>query len=78
MDSYLGELRLKHTQSDHCIYQRRNENGMLIIALYVDNLLIFADNLSIVSALKKELNAKFDMKDLQEAKYSLGLQITRD
>jgi hypothetical protein len=64
--------------ADDCVYTRRNKAKMLIVALYVDDLLIFSNDIKEIEILKKQLHTKFDMKDLGEATYCLGIRITRN
>ncbi len=61
-----------------CVYVRRKDNKLLIIALYVDDLLIAGDDKDGISLIKGELSKRFEMKDMGEAKMCLGLEITRD
>lgn len=49
----------------------------VIVCLYVDDLLIFGSNLSVVNETKGMLSSNFDMKDLGEASAILGIKITR-
>ena len=78
IDAYLEELGLKRSNLDSCVYYQKKEKDMLFIALYVDDLLIFANNHKTIDELKEGLQRKFDMKDLGEAHYCLGIRITRD
>jgi hypothetical protein len=55
-----------------------NKERTLIVALYVDDLLLFAPTLKEIQPLKQALSATFEMKDLDEAKFVLGISITRD
>jgi hypothetical protein len=64
--------------SDHCVYVRHQGAEVLYIVLYVDDLLLIGSSLAEVKQLKEDLSARFEMKDLGEAKYVLGLQITRN
>ena len=64
--------------SDHCVYVRHHEDDVLYIVLYVDDLLLIGSSLAEVKQLKTDLSARFEMTDLGEAEYVLGLQITRD
>ena len=49
----------------------------VIIALYVDDILIFDTSLSVVHNTKRFLASQFDMKYMCEAKVILGVKITR-
>jgi hypothetical protein len=64
--------------ADHCMYVRREGDALAIIALYVDDLLIASNQLPALGQLKGELTAQFDMEDLGEAAFILGIEIKRD
>lgn len=49
---------------------------MIIIALYVDDLLLAAEIISQTSWIKQMLCDRFEIKDLGEAELCLGLNIT--
>ena len=67
----------KVNESDKCIYYKVENDICTIICLYVDQLLIFGSNIHAVNSVKSMLSANFDMKDLGEAKVTLGINITR-
>ena len=50
----------------------------MIIALYVDDLLLAGSNLNATLWMKGELNKRFEMKDLGEAQVCIGLEIRRN
>ena len=50
----------------------------MIIALYVDDLLLAGSDLDAILWMKGELNKRFEMKDLGEAKVCIGLEIQRN
>ena len=62
---------------DKCVYTNCTEKECVIIALYVDDMLIFGTSLSVVHSTKRFLASQFDMKDMGEAKVILGGKITR-
>ena len=51
---------------------------MIYLVLYVDDMLIAAENKSDVQKLKGLLSAEFEMKDLGAARKILGMEIYRD
>ena len=51
---------------------------MIYLVLYVDDMLIAAENKSDVQKLKGLLKAEFEMKDLGAAQKILGMEICRD
>lgn len=70
-----GYRRLK---TDACIYIRRERSSMVIVAVYVDDLLIFSNHNAWKNQLKANLTKNFSMKDLGLAGSCIGMQITRD
>jgi len=64
---------------DCCIYYRVLSDGSyIILALYVDDMLVAAKSKQEIGKLKSMLNSEFDMKDLGAAKKILGIEIHRD
>ena len=54
-------------------------NGLAIyLLLYVDDIFLMGNNVSLLSNVKNWLAEQFHMKDLREASYVLGIQIIRD
>ena len=79
IDTFLiVELGFKTTRSDPCLYIKRDKSTVMIIALYVDDLLLAGSDLAAVDWMKSELRKRFEMKDLGEAKVCIGLEISRD
>ena len=62
---------------DKCVYTKCTDRECVIIALYVDDILIFGSNLDVVHSTKRFLALEFDMKDMGEANMILGVKITR-
>jgi len=73
-----GELGFQRAEGDPCLYVKHEANGVMMIALYVDDLLLAAKSRSQILWMKNMLNERFEMKDLGEARVCLGLEITRD
>ena len=53
-------------------------DNYIILALYVDDMLIVGANMSEIDKLKKQLSENFEMKDLGLAKKILSMRISRD
>jgi transposase InsO family protein len=64
--------------ADPCVYAYKRGNVVLIISLYVDDLLLASDNLEELKKVKAELQSCFEMEDMGEASFALGIKITRD
>lgn len=63
---------------DECIYLKVSGSNLIFLVLYVDDILLASSDLNLLQVTKKMLFNSFEMKDLGEAKYVLGIEITRD
>ena len=63
--------------SDSCIFYSHEGANKVIIAVYVDDLIIAASNLELCFQTKKLLSDRFSIKDLGKASYILGIKIER-
>ena len=61
--------------ADHSLYVRENESGIVVICIYVDDLIVGGDNVATIEHVKTLLKQEFDMKDLGELRYFLGIEI---
>ena len=57
---------------------RRNENMVVFLILYVDDILLIGNDVGTLSSVKVWLSTQFDMKDLGEASHILGIKLMRD
>ena len=63
---------------DHCVYFKSFNGIFIILALYVDDMLIASKSMEEINRLKAHLSRTFDMKDLGATKHILGMEIHRD
>lgn len=76
---YLVEvLKFSGSMNDPCLYIKKTTSKILIIALYVDDLLIIGNCEKEIIRIKEEFKTRFEMKDLGAVEIILGMQITRD
>ena len=73
LDTSLKEIGLRSCKMDPCIYYTRDLE--LMIAIYVDDFLIFYKDATKLNDLKKTLCTKFKMKDMGSAKGCIGIRI---
>lgn len=67
----------KHNSADRCIYSKVTKDFIVIISLYVDDLLIFSNNIIGIQETKGYLKSSFNMKDLNEVDTILGIKIKK-
>ena len=65
-------------EEDHCVYLKRSKKSVLILSLYVDDILITGNDMDSIVATKKWLSSTFEIKDMGEAYFVLGIEIVRD
>ena len=63
---------------DNCIYIKTTGSNFIILLLYVDDVLLARSGLGMLYETKRFLSSNFDMKDLGDASYILGIEIHRD
>ena len=76
LDRYLHKISYTQTNVDPCVYVN-NDNGV-IVAMWVDDLIIFGKDSVGVDFLKLQLRMKFEMKDMGELQYFLRIQVLHD
>ncbi len=54
---------------------KKTNHGIVVIVIYVDDLIITRDSNVNISDLNKLLKQKFEMKDLGELRYFLGIEV---
>jgi hypothetical protein len=54
---------------------KKTNHGIVVIVIYVDDLITTGDNDADIFDLKKFLKQKFEMKDLGELRYFLGIEV---
>ena len=65
-------------EEDHCVYIKRSKDKFVIFSLSVDDILIARNSKEYILEIKGWLSSKFEMKDMGEAAYILGVMISRD
>ncbi len=62
------------SNEDPCVYTRF-ENHAIIVAVYVDDLILLADVIEDLIDLKSLLSERFKMKDMGQLHYYLGVNV---
>ena len=65
-------------EDEPCMYKMIHEGIVVFLILYVDDIPLIGNDVGKLSEVKIWLAKQFDMKDLGEAAYVLGIQILRD
>jgi len=77
-DAFMRSQQFVRSEMDHCLYTKKVAHGNLVILiLYVDDMLLASRNHHELATIRMELHEAFDMNDLGDARYILGMRITR-
>ena len=60
------------------MYKKTSRSAIIFLVLYVDDILLIGNNVSVLQYVKVWLSKNFSMKDLGEVTYILGIKIYRD
>jgi len=74
----ITSFRFKENIVDRCIYLKVSGSKFIFLILYVDDILLATNHLGLLSEIKKFLSNNFEMKDIGEAYYVIGIEIFRD
>ena len=77
-DSTIRKFGFKENVEDNCVYAKFKDGKFIFLILYVDDILLASSDVSLLLETKKFLSSNFDMKDLGEASFVLGIEIHRD
>ena len=77
IDAVLKQMGFIRLKTDFGIYMKGEGEGAVFIALYVDDLLLVGRSLDRIKEVKLGLHSEFKMKDLGEATFLLGIEISR-
>ena len=61
-----------------CVYKRNRDKVVMFLVPYVGDILLIENDVGVMSSLKVWLSSQFDMKDLGEANFILGIKLWRD
>ena len=77
-DQAVKTFGFEQNVDEPCVYKRIGEGKVVFLILYVDDILLIGNDVGTLSSVKLWLTQQFNMKDLGEANYVLGIKILRD
>lgn len=78
LNNELLKLSFKRLKTDSCVYIKQSEiENIIIIAVYVDDILIMGKHKSEICKIKCDIAKVFEIDDLGDCKYVLGLNVER-
>jgi hypothetical protein len=77
-DETIRKFGFKENEEDNCIYAKFKNEKFIFLVLYVDDILLASCDVHLLLEIKGFLSSHFDIKDLGEASYVMGIEIHRD
>jgi hypothetical protein len=77
-DETIKIFGIKENVEDNCVYVKFKKGKFIFLILYVGDILLANNDVRLLQETKGFCSSNFDMKDLGEASYVLGIQIHRD
>ena len=82
LDTYLKSNGYHNSSPDQCLYiksakKKSSKIDFVILALYVDDIMWFLNNIDMLNEEKTLLARRFKVKDLDEMLYILGMSVKR-
>ena len=77
-DEVITSLGFVENKVDHCIYLKTSGSKFIFLVLYVDDTLLASNDVNLLHENKALLSKTFEMKDLGDASFVLGIEIHRD
>ncbi|XP_019058443.1 PREDICTED: uncharacterized protein LOC109116811 [Tarenaya hassleriana] len=77
LSQVLLEAGYVQSVADSSLFTRKHGASFVAALVYVDDILITGNDACLIDALKKFLSSKFQIKDLGELKFFLGLEVAR-
>ncbi|KAL6277717.1 hypothetical protein ACE6H2_021318 [Prunus campanulata] len=67
----------KQSNSDHTLFLKHKKDKVTALIIYVDDMILTGSDDDEIDKLKKYLSSEFEMKELGELKYFLGIEVAR-
>nr|GEU72149.1 hypothetical protein [Tanacetum cinerariifolium] len=77
-DDEIKKFGFTQNHDEPCAYQKASRSYVAILILYVDDILLMANNIPMLKDVKSYLERSFAIKDLGDVAYILGIKIYRD
>lgn len=75
LNKVLGDLKFIKCSKEASLYQKKQREHLLMVAVYVDDLLITGSSIDMILEFKKSMLTIFEMSDLGLFTYYLGIEV---
>jgi len=77
-DNKIKSMGFTQSTYDPCLYYKRSMKDLVIVMLYVDDVIITGTNNTMQDEVRNYLKKSFEMTDLGECKFLLGIELIKD
>jgi hypothetical protein len=74
----IRKFGFKENVEDNCVYAKFKNGKYIFLILCMDDILLASSDVNLLLEMKKFLSSNFDMKDLGEVSFILGIEILWD
>ena len=74
-DQAIKSFGFEQNLDEPCVYKRHQDKVVMFLVLYVDDILLIGNDVGVMSSIKVWLSSQFDMKDLGEVNFILGIKL---
>lgn len=75
IDEFFRRENFKRSDNDHALYTKETDGKLLVVCIYVDDLIVTGDDENMVEEFKATMKEEFEMSDLGQLNYFLGMEI---
>lgn len=75
LNKVLGDLKFIKCSKEASLYQKKQREYLLLVAVYVDDLRITSSSIDMILEFKKSMSTIFEMSDLGLLTYYLGIEV---
>ncbi|GJV48935.1 zinc finger, CCHC-type containing protein [Tanacetum coccineum] len=77
LDNTLKEMGFQQCMQEKAVYKAVTNGEFIIVAVYVDDLFVTGTSLDCINEFKKRMASQFEMSDLGELTYYLGIEVSQ-
>ena len=67
----------RQSNSDHTLFLKKQGDQIICLVIYVDDMVITGNNAKEIDKLKRQLFHEVEMKDLENLKYFIGIEVLK-
>ena len=75
LNKVLEQLNFVKCTKEHALYRSRDKDQLLLVAVYVDDLLVTGSSMEAIQEFKRRMSSKFEMSNLGKLTYYLDIEV---